>query len=831
MKNRNLMVLLVIALAGTICLLFVESARASQPDMQPTDPVVGLNGGVCAYDSLGEALAAASSGDVVYVSAGTYNERLGQINMDLTLTAASTDCTQAVDLPQYAVDIDANDQGAAFGGVIELMHTRTLTLTNLYLSDGSASFGGLLYVHPGATLVLDDTDLGYGTASQYGGGIRAKGSIIFRNGSTLFSSRVTGSGHGGGVSVVDGGQLVLREGSTIGFCGPGFENISPGDGGGVYLSGGALTLYDTSRICNNAASRNGGGVFATGGSVVELHDQSAIGGLDLQSGNTAQVGAGVYLTGTAYLSLTDASRIEFNTADQNGGGVAVQGQGEFQMGGTESVITDNVASDEGGGVWVTNQNPGDAPQAVFLAGAILETNTAAHGGGLFAEGLGASVRITDTMIRRNTGLQGGGGLEIYNSAVVSMRGARIEGNEATVASGGGFAVLAGPGGGGITAISNTLIISNSAGAHGGGIWVDSAALRMNNTIVHANSAAGQGGGLAAANGATVAGFVTMSIPSQFAESEMITSPCDPAGLPADTYCAEFRENQSGAAGGGISVVSDSTLDISHTAFIGNHAETVGSAVYSESPGDEIYLSNNLFRDNMGGNVVRVFFGRLEAQNNTIAGNSAPAISLGWANPPAILANNVIWDNADGVVSNGAVVNATCSISQNGVGGLLQDPNFVTAARGQYHLGLGSEALDVCANGTSADLDNVLRPVNTLWDMGAFERVEYIPVAQPDVYTATWETTLVIPAPGVMENDHDANGDPLTAALDTGPAHGTLSLQPDGSFTYRPDDAYLGPDQFTYTVTDGVDQVQAVVSINVVEAPRPVYLPAIFRRAG
>ena len=41
------------------------------------------------------------------------------------------------------------------------------------------------------------------------------------------------------------------------------------------------------------------------------------------------------------------------------------------------------------------------------------------------------------------------------------------------------------------------------------------------------------------------------------------------------------------------------------------------------------------------------------------------------------------------------------------------------------------------------------------------------------------------APGVLANDTDPDGDPLTAVLVTGPSHGTLTLNANGSFTYTP----------------------------------------------
>ena len=54
----------------------------------------------------------------------------------------------------------------------------------------------------------------------------------------------------------------------------------------------------------------------------------------------------------------------------------------------------------------------------------------------------------------------------------------------------------------------------------------------------------------------------------------------------------------------------------------------------------------------------------------------------------------------------------------------------------------------------------------------------------------------------MANDTDANGDPLTAVLNTNVTHGTLTLNANGSFLYTPTTAYTGPDSFTYHANDG-----------------------------
>lgn len=77
-----------------------------------------------------------------------------------------------------------------------------------------------------------------------------------------------------------------------------------------------------------------------------------------------------------------------------------------------------------------------------------------------------------------------------------------------------------------------------------------------------------------------------------------------------------------------------------------------------------------------------------------------------------------------------------------------------------------------------------------------------PVAVADRYTLDEDTTLTVAGPGVLGNDGDFDGDTLTATLVNDVAHGTLTLNADGSFTYTPDEDFFGTDSFTYRVSDG-----------------------------
>jgi len=90
-----------------------------------------------------------------------------------------------------------------------------------------------------------------------------------------------------------------------------------------------------------------------------------------------------------------------------------------------------------------------------------------------------------------------------------------------------------------------------------------------------------------------------------------------------------------------------------------------------------------------------------------------------------------------------------------------------------------------------------------------------PVAVNNTYSVNEDATLSVAAPGVLGNDTDANGDMLMAVLVSGPANGTLTLNMNGSFTYKGKANFNGTDTFTYKATDGMqDSNPATVTITV-----------------
>ncbi len=77
-----------------------------------------------------------------------------------------------------------------------------------------------------------------------------------------------------------------------------------------------------------------------------------------------------------------------------------------------------------------------------------------------------------------------------------------------------------------------------------------------------------------------------------------------------------------------------------------------------------------------------------------------------------------------------------------------------------------------------------------------------PTAAPDAYSVAEDDTLSEAAPGVLQNDADVEGDALSAVLVSPPAHGEVTLNSDGSFTYRPSPGFSGGDAFSYKADDG-----------------------------
>jgi Ca2+-binding RTX toxin-like protein len=164
----------------------------------------------------------------------------------------------------------------------------------------------------------------------------------------------------------------------------------------------------------------------------------------------------------------------------------------------------------------------------------------------------------------------------------------------------------------------------------------------------------------------------------------------------------------------------------------------------------------------------------------------------------------------GVVTDGTgapIAGATVTVTRT-----IGDPGSVAAegttdATGAYRiedLPPGPYVVTVAAPGHTSQQ----RPISLA--RGATTTADFtllaFPVAVDDAFTHHGsDTALVAPASGVLANDTDADNDPLTASLVSGPTQGTLTLNADGSFSYQPAEDFVGVVSFTYTAGDGTGE--------------------------
>jgi VCBS repeat-containing protein len=106
-----------------------------------------------------------------------------------------------------------------------------------------------------------------------------------------------------------------------------------------------------------------------------------------------------------------------------------------------------------------------------------------------------------------------------------------------------------------------------------------------------------------------------------------------------------------------------------------------------------------------------------------------------------------------------------------------------------------------------------------------------PVAKADTYAVQSGATISPAAPGVLANDTDLDTSVanLKAQLGTtNVAHGTLTLNANGSFTYTANTGFMGTDMFTYRVNDGqaVNNLSTEATVTITVTAQANHLPTV-----
>jgi len=146
----------------------------------------------------------------------------------------------------------------------------------------------------------------------------------------------------------------------------------------------------------------------------------------------------------------------------------------------------------------------------------------------------------------------------------------------------------------------------------------------------------------------------------------------------------------------------------------------------------------------------------------------------------VLANDTDPDGDPLTVTMATALNGTVTIAPDGTLTYQPNANFNGTDTITYVISDGN-------GGTStAAVDVTVNAVNDP------------PVAVDDVATTNEDTPVTI---GVLGNDTDIDGDPLTVTAATSP-DGTVVINPDGTITFTPNPNFNGPTTISYTISDG-----------------------------
>ena len=254
--------------------------------------------------------------------------------------------------------------------------------------------------------------------------------------------------------VQDGGALTLQNVRLDG------RNVTNADRLVTVAGGGSLTLDDGASL----VASTGGGAYVAGGTLT-MRNGCFI------SVNTADEGAGVYLTGsTATFHMEGgyitANRTTGTLSDGHGGGVYVAGGAKMTMSGNARIGgagrgNKTAVNGDGGGVYLTG-----AGSRLDMTGGGILGNEALHGGG-------ASVSGGATMIMSGTAQIGGSAAGEANTALGEGGGVYLSGDTFNMTGG--------------------SILGNGAGDNGGGVYLDGGAtMSMSGTAQIGGSGSNEG---------------------------------------------------------------------------------------------------------------------------------------------------------------------------------------------------------------------------------------------------------------------------------------------------------------------------------------------------
>lgn len=312
-----------------------RSARSTEPAWVTT---VALPPEAAPFD-LQAAINAAGDGEPTVIELNSdiilngYDIKIPQDKI-IKLTSAGAEITHSIDANRLFRVLSVSSQAALY-------------LENIIITGGVGTDSGAGVSVFGGTLVMNNNAAITGNqASGAGAGVLIRnGGTFCMNGGEITNN--TAGTEGGGVNNGTGGIFLMAGGIISGNSCP---LIGASRGGGVFNSG--IFTMEGGEIFGNYAIISGGGVFNAAYFTME--------GGKLCGNSSGGNGGGIYNAGSERSLFIAGGEISGNFAAGSGGGIymhPVEGTAPLITVAGKSLIADNMAGHDGGGIWISFGQP------------------------------------------------------------------------------------------------------------------------------------------------------------------------------------------------------------------------------------------------------------------------------------------------------------------------------------------------------------------------------------------------------------------------------------------------------------------------------------------